>query len=195
VKSAGASGSAVVIHRVLLVDDNPHAQRMGREILSQEGYEVLGVTDGAESLSKLQEFAPDVVLADVAMPAHSGYELCERIKTDPAMGHVRVILLVGALEPLNAAEAKRVGADAVLHKPFEPSLVIQTVGPLRSKAASGRGGARGEFEDVVQKALERPDHLSHEQVRAAVVLAVESALPSFVEDVTRRVVQTLRRDR
>jgi CheY-like chemotaxis protein len=183
------------VPRVLLVDDSPHAQRMGVEILSQQGYEVLGITDGAEAFVRLREFAPDLVLADVAMCSRSGYELCDHIKSDPAWEHVKVILLAGAMDPLDAAEAQRVRADAVLHKPFEPSVVLGIVAPLLGAPAAApprRARApRGEFEDAVDRALERPRVLAEEQIRAAVVLAVESALPAFVEEVTRRVVETL----
>ena len=103
---------------------------MGTEILSQEGFHVLGITDGRQVLESLDRFAPDLVLADVSLPEHSGYEICERIKSNPALGHVKVVLVVGAAEPFDRAEAQRVRADGVLLKPFEPSLVIETIGPL-----------------------------------------------------------------
>ena len=54
--------------RVLLADDSPQAQRMGTEILRQEGFHVLGITDGREVLESLARFAPDLVLADVSLP-------------------------------------------------------------------------------------------------------------------------------
>ncbi len=100
---------------------------MGAEILAQGGYEVRGITDGAGVLEGLCDFAPDLVLADVAMPKHSGYEICERIKTDPALGHVKVVLLAGALDTLNPAEAQRVRADGVLHKPFSGDDLLKAV--------------------------------------------------------------------
>jgi CheY-like chemotaxis protein len=189
------------VRRVLLVDDNPHAQRMGTEILAQEGYDVRGVTDGAAVFDGLREFAPDLVLADIAMPEHSGYEICERIKSDPALEHVKVVLLVGALESLNKEEAQRVRADAVLHKPLEPSVVAEIVAPLLAGTGNGTPlrrspvKAAGELEAAVEKALRRPEPPSEAQVHAAVVLAVESALPLFVDEVTRRVVESLRQPR
>lgn len=187
--------------RVLLADDSPHAQRMGAEILTQGGFEVLSITDGGEVLESLERFSPDLVLADAGMPTRSGYEICERIKTNPALGHVKVVLLVGAMEPLNAAEAKRVGADAVLHKPFEPSVVIETIGPLLAPSPAAPPApttSHGEFESAVQQVL-RDLHpgapVDRERVRAAVVLAVESALPAFLDELTERVVEALRQTR
>ena len=170
---------------------------MGTDILAQEGYDVRGVTDGAAVFDGLREFAPDLVLADVAMPEHSGYEICERIKNDPALEHVKVVLLVGALESLDKEEAQRVRADAVLHKPLEPSVVAEIVVPLLAGSNGtpprrSRVKPAGELEAAVEKALRRPEPPSEAQIHAAVVLAVESALPLFVDEVTRRVVESLR---
>ncbi|HZS52357.1 MAG TPA: response regulator [Bryobacterales bacterium] len=192
--------------RVLLADDSPHAQRMGAEILHQEGFEVLGVTDGREVLETLGRFGPDLVLADASMPHHSGYEICERIKTDPALQHVKVVLLVGAFEPLDRAEAMRVRADGVLHKPFEPSVVIQTISllvqnlPSAPSAAAGAGQSRdnaaaaekGVFEQAVRAAMD-DDRIDLDRIRGALTLAVESALPAFLDEVTARVMEALRR--
>ena len=161
---------------------------MGTEILSQEGFDVLGITDGRQVLESLDRFAPDLVLADVSLPEHSGYEICERIKSNPALGHVKVVLVVGAAEPFDRAEAQRVRADGVLLKPFEPSLVIETIGPLLK---SGPAPDEAAFEKAVQAAMPGPP-IDPGQVRAAVLLALEAALPSFVDEVSRRVVDALR---
>jgi len=69
---------------------------------------------------KISELRPDLVLADVFMPVRNGYEVCEYVKTDTALTHIPVILLVGAFDPLDEQEAQRVGADGVLKKPFVP---------------------------------------------------------------------------
>lgn len=165
--------------RVLLADDSPHAQRMGKEILSEEeGFEVLGVTDGEQAMANLSGFAPDLVLADVCMPGPSGYRICEQIKGNPALGHVKVVLLVGALEPFDDAEAKRVGADQVVRKPFEPTLLLETIRPLTENHRPPPA-ARG------------PGEPDPERVRAAVVLAVESALPAILNELTERVLEAL----
>ncbi|HYM10092.1 MAG TPA: response regulator [Bryobacterales bacterium] len=187
--------------KVLLADDNPHAQRMGAEILSQEGFEVLGVTGGREALESLERFAPDLVLADVCMPEHSGYEICERIKANPALERVKVVLLVGASEALDRARAASAGADGVLQKPFEPSAVMDLLAPLMGRvparrappkqAGSGPAG-KEEFEQAVQAVLDR-ERMDRDQVRAAVMLALELALPGFVDDLTERVLEALRR--
>ena len=174
---------------------------MGAEILGQEGFEVLSVTDGCEVLESLARFAPDLVLADAGMPQHSGYEICEHIKRDPALQHVKVVLLVGASEPLNRAEAERVKADGVLQKPFDPSAFMETVrplvggSPLKTAPRAEKAAPAVEKPDLEQavRAALGAQHVDPERIRAAVTLALESALPVFVEQVTASVVEALRR--
>src|SRR5690606_35222633 len=61
---------------------------------------------------------PDIVLADVNMPGLTGYQICEKLRQDPATASIPVVLLVGSFEPFDEAEASRVGANAFLTKPF-----------------------------------------------------------------------------
>jgi CheY-like chemotaxis protein len=121
--------------KLLLADDSPTIQKVISLTFGDEGFEVVVVGDGGQALRALEdEPPPDVVLADVVMPGPDGYELCERIKRDARLGHVPVILLVGTFEPFNEAEARRVGADTVLTKPF------QSIRNLVGKVGSLLGG-------------------------------------------------------
>ena len=122
---------------VLLADDSPHAQRMGERILREEGFEVVSVTDGETALVRMADVDPDLVIADVFLPVHSGFELCRAVKSKHR--HVRVILTAGLLEPFDEEEARRAGCDAILKKPFEASLVMQTIRPLVHDAQLARG--------------------------------------------------------
>ena len=90
--------------RILLVDDSPHAQRMGERILSEEGYEVVTVSNADSALIRLDDVDPDVVLADTVMPGRTGYEICQYVKMSPRHKHVRVILTAGVLEPFDEAQ-------------------------------------------------------------------------------------------
>src|SRR5258705_8964664 len=126
--------------RILLADDSPHAQRMGELILREEGYEVVTITDGATVLLRLRDVDPDLVLVDVTMPSKSGYEICEYVKTSLRHLHTRVVLIAGALDPVDAQEARRVRADGGLKKPFEASILLDTVKPLLHPAAAAPNG-------------------------------------------------------
>src|ERR1700752_1692536 len=107
--------------RILLADDSPHAQRMGEQILTQEGFEVVTVSDGDSALLRLEDVDPALVLVDVVMPHRSGYEICHYVKLSPRHRHARVVLTAGLKDPLDEAEARRVEADGVVQKPFEAS--------------------------------------------------------------------------
>src|SRR5438128_1760483 len=88
--------------------------------LKDQGIDVVSVGNGEAAIRKLPDLSPDLVLADIFMPVRSGYEVCEYVKRDARFAHIPVILLVGAFDPLDEHEAKRVGADGVLKKPFVP---------------------------------------------------------------------------
>ncbi len=104
-------------HKLLLADDSITIQKVVNLTFADEGIDVIAVGDGNSAMDKLREDAPDLVLADVNMPGLNGYEICEKIKA--ANQNTPVILLVGSFEPFDEDEAKRVGADGYLTKPFQ----------------------------------------------------------------------------
>src|ERR1051325_413495 len=121
--------------KLLLADDSPTVRKVVEMFFGEEGYEVVAVGGGADALRELEAGRPpDLLWADAVMPGPDGYELCERVKRDERLSNVPVVLLVRALEPFNEAEARRVGADTVLTKPF------QSIRDLVSKVGSLLGG-------------------------------------------------------
>jgi len=118
--------------RILLADDSMTAQNMGKKILSEGGYEVIAVSNGAAALKKIAEQKPDVVVLDIYMPGYSGLEVCERLKNTIETSRVPVLLTVGKLEPFRPEDAVRVRAEGVIIKPFEASELLAVI----EKAAS-----------------------------------------------------------
>jgi CheY-like chemotaxis protein len=106
--------------RILVADDNTNIQKMVVLAFQERGIEVIAVGNGEAAVRRIPDANPDLVLADVFMPVRNGYEVCEFVKKDPRFSHIPVILLVGAFDPLDEKEARRVGADGVLKKPFVP---------------------------------------------------------------------------
>ncbi len=106
--------------RILVADDNSNIQKMVALAFEEHGIDVVAVGNGEAAVRRLPDLNPDVVLADVFMPVRNGYEVCEFVKKDPRFCKIPVILLVGAFDPLDEQEARRVGADGVLKKPFVP---------------------------------------------------------------------------
>src|SRR5208283_6066518 len=88
--------------------------------LKDHGITVVAVGNGEAAVRKMAESLPDLILADIFMPVRNGYEVCEYVKKDERFAHIPVVLLVGAFDPLDEKEARRVGADGVLKKPFVP---------------------------------------------------------------------------
>ena len=119
--------------KLLLADDSIAIQKVIDLTFTDEGMEVTTVGDGRDALEKLNQFTPDVVLADIFMPGVDGYELCKFIKEDERFRGVPVMLLVGSFEPYDEAEAKRAGADDVVTKPFQSIRdLVSRVGSLVS---------------------------------------------------------------
>lgn len=186
--------------RVLLADDSAHAQRMGELILREEGFEVVTVTDGETALLRMADVDPDVVVVDAHLMGRSGYELCEAVKTDLRFRHTRVVLTAGAHELVDEGESRRVGADAVLRRPFEASVMVATLRPLLAEAEEVRRGGpvRGPRPEPppppdpvpVPPAPAPPDE---EAVRAAVTLALDAAMPELVDTITEKVLLALAR--
>jgi len=177
--------------RILLADDSPHAQRMGELILREEGYEVVTITDGATVLLRLPDVDPDLILVDVTMPTRSGYEICEVVRTSSRHLHTRVVLLAGALDPVDDVEVRRVGAHGVLKKPFEASAVLAMVKPLLEAAAAARDNApRGAPGEMV-RAGTGAGPADPELIRAAVTIAMDAILPSLIEEITQKVLAAL----
>ena len=126
------------MNRILLADDSPHAQRMGERILRDEGYEVVSVTDGETALLRMADVDPDLILADVFLPGRSGLDICSYIKTEPRHSHVRIVLTAGMLEAFDEDQALLAGADAIIKKPFEASVVIEILKPLLEAAREAK---------------------------------------------------------
>src|SRR5262249_28182215 len=118
---------------ILLADDSITIQKVVNLTFADEGIDVVAVSNGDVAEKRLSEINPDLVLADIFMPGKNGYQLCEAIKQDPQFRNVPVVLLVGAFEPFEQAEARRVRADAHLIKPFEARTLVETVRKLASE--------------------------------------------------------------
>ncbi len=182
--------------RILLADDSSHAQRMGERILSDEGFEVVTVSDGESALIRLEDVDPDVVLADAVMPGRTGYDICRYVRMNPRHAHVRVILTAGALETLDEDEVRGVEADATLRKPFEATGLLEIVRRLAEEARAARNTSPGAAKGTPTAAVRGPASpivavLDAEKVRAAVTVALDASMGAMIEEITARVLAAL----
>ena len=183
--------------RILLADDSPHAQRMGERILSEEGFEVITVSDGDSAIIRMEDVDPDLVLADAIMPKRSGYDVCRYARMNPRHRHTRVLLTYGAQETLDEAEVQRVQPDGTIRKPFEASALLGAVRPLAERAVAERPGGNGARRPsrVEQQPITGPivAVVDPEEVRAAVTLALDASMSALIDEITNRVLASVNR--
>ncbi|HEY1937892.1 MAG TPA: response regulator [Candidatus Angelobacter sp.] len=113
--------------RILFADDSMTAQNMGKKILTEAGYEVVAVSNGAAAVKKIAEQKPDIIILDVYMPGYSGLEVCEKVRGSLDTLKTPVLLTVGKMEPYKPEDANRVKADGVIIKPFEASDLLAII--------------------------------------------------------------------
>ncbi|MCI0349631.1 MAG: response regulator [Acidobacteriales bacterium] len=124
--------------KILLADDSMTAQNMGKKILTEAGYEVVAVSNGAAAVKKIAEQRPDVAVLDVYMPGYTGLEVCERLKTAHDTTHMPVLLTVGRMEPFKPEEGSRVKADGIIIKPFEASDLLAAIQKIEQRLSPAR---------------------------------------------------------
>lgn len=117
-------------HRVLVADNSITIQRVAELTFSAEGMEVLAVGDGQRAIAHILADHPDIVLADIGLPKHSGYDVAAFVKRRPDLKHIPVLLLAGAFEAVDDARAEQIGSDGVIIKPFEPQHLLMRVREL-----------------------------------------------------------------
>jgi CheY-like chemotaxis protein len=146
----------LAVRKLLLADDTITIQKIVALTFADQGIEVTAVGSGTEAIEHLRENSPDIVLADVFMPGLTGYQVCEHIKQTESLKHIPVMLLIGSFEPFDEAEARRVGADDILTKPFSSiRTLMDKVGALL-----GRAPAVDHSQQVSAPADIDPDDLS-----------------------------------
>ncbi|MBW6509368.1 MAG: response regulator [Desulfuromonadales bacterium] len=116
--------------KLLLADDSITIQKVVEIIFAKEGFELLIASDGDKAFDLVLTHKPDVVIADIMMPGKNGFELCQAIKSHPALGTTSVLLLPGAFEEFDETKALDVCADGWLTKPFESQALIDKVTAL-----------------------------------------------------------------
>lgn len=116
--------------RILIADDEPNIVLSLEFLMKQEGYAVRVVYNGEDALKAVGEFAPDLVLLDVMMPRVGGYEVCQRLRENPAWSAIRVIMLSAKGRDIEVTKGIAVGADAYVTKPFSTKDLLARVHAL-----------------------------------------------------------------
>lgn len=120
---------------ILVVDDTPDNVEVLQMRLESKGYAVATAADGEEALARIAELTPDLVLLDVMMPKVDGYEVCRRIKADPELKFIPVVMITAKSDRSDVVAGLEAGAEDYLVKPVDPiELVARVRSMLRIKA-------------------------------------------------------------
>jgi CheY-like chemotaxis protein len=106
---------------MLLIDDNQQIRTYLKHIFSAE-FEIFEADNGTDGLDLVYHLVPDIVISDVMMQGLSGIEVCSRIKEDPVLNHIPVILLTASSSPEIKLKGIEGGADDYISKPFEKEI-------------------------------------------------------------------------
>jgi DNA-binding response OmpR family regulator len=126
--------------KILVVEDDPSALRLAEYALSQEGYQVITASDGLEGLKKARNEHPDLVILDVMLPGLDGYEVCQQLRHEPETAKLTILMLSAKAREIDQDTGLKMGADAYLAKPSDPSAIVDKVKALL--ASKPDAGAR-----------------------------------------------------
>lgn len=115
---------------ILIVDDEKNIAISVDYLLRREGFEVSVAHDGEEGLKLIKSLKPDLVLLDVMMPKMNGFEVCEAVKSDPALASVHIIMLTAKGRDAEKDKGLNLGADAYITKPFATRDLVAEVKAL-----------------------------------------------------------------
>jgi len=113
--------------RILVVEDQEDNRQILRDLLVHSGYEVIEVGDGEQALPAAIEHHPDVILMDIQLPLLDGYEATRRIKADPALKHIPIIVVTSYALSGDEARAREAGCDAYVAKPYSPKALLAKI--------------------------------------------------------------------
>ncbi|MDI6735270.1 MAG: response regulator [bacterium] len=122
---------------VLVIDDDISILKVLKNILVSREYEVTLAMSGKEGLEKLKEEIPHLIILDIMMPEMDGYEVCRRIRKNPTLKHLPIIMLSGKGEIADEIEGWRIGIDEYLIKPFDIEELVAIIGGIIKRTYLG----------------------------------------------------------
>ena len=112
---------------VLCIDDDPLVLHFYRSFLDPRGYRTLTAADGLQGIAIATQDRPDVILLDVMLRGLSGYDICRKLRADPVLHAIPIILLTAWDNPSVAETGRAAGATRTLRKPADPETILTTL--------------------------------------------------------------------
>ncbi|MCB9455714.1 MAG: response regulator transcription factor [Anaerolineaceae bacterium] len=129
--------------RVLVVDDDRQIVRLIRSYLEESGYSVLTAYEGKTALHIIRRERPDLVILDLMLPEHDGWDITRRVRSDESLAATPIIMLTARVEDTDKIIGLELGADDYITKPFNPREVVARVRAVLRRAGDTLGtGAR-----------------------------------------------------
>jgi DNA-binding response OmpR family regulator len=116
--------------RVLIADDNPQGAELLEAYLAACGYELRTAADGEQTLREVAGWKPDLILLDIMMPKMSGFEVCKRLRADPAARDTAVLMVTALDQPSDVDRAVEAGCDDFMSKPINKTELLHRVRAL-----------------------------------------------------------------
>jgi DNA-binding response OmpR family regulator len=116
--------------RILIVDDEPNIVTSLEYLMKAEGFEVEVAADGETGLTAARERRPDLVLLDIMLPKMNGFDVCEKLRTDPACRGMKIVMLTAKGRQTDNARGLAAGADLYVTKPFSTRDLVAQVKQL-----------------------------------------------------------------
>ncbi len=130
-------GYAAPSMRILVVEDQDSIRRMIEALIQARGYEVTAVANGAKAIDAVMTQSFDLVLLDLMLPGqYDGFEVCQRLKSDPATRTVPVVIISALDDPESRKKAADAGASAYYTKPFSPIALLKEIERLKAQAGA-----------------------------------------------------------
>jgi len=123
--------------RVLVVEDHEENRRILRILLTSGGFEMIEAVTGEDGVAAAERERPDLILMDIQLPGLDGYEATRRIKGNPALRHIPIIVVTSYALSGDDAKAFEAGCDAYVTKPFVPRELLAKVQAYLAKGAEG----------------------------------------------------------
>ena len=116
---------------ILIAEDSKAQRTLISSFLKKSNFSILTAKDGVETLEKVFEYHPHIVLLDIIMPYINGYDICRRIKAQPTTSNIKVIFCSSKDTQIDRHWGLKQGADAYISKPFSPEDLIYAINCLK----------------------------------------------------------------
>ena len=149
--------------KILIVDDNKENIDLIAYFLKPQNYTLVTAMDGLEALEKVEKERPDIILLDIMLPKMDGFQVCERLKKDPATRFIPIIMITALKELKDKIRGLEVGADDFISKPFENvELLTRVKSLLRIKKYHDELESKNKELEEKNKALLKMDQFKEE---------------------------------